>query len=760
VGKDGKVFKMYKFRTMYETLVPVGGSVSPQGDPRVTPIGRFLRRTKLNEVPQLLNILKGDMTFVGPRPEAPDLVALYPDEAREVFTVKPGLVGPNQILGRNEEEWYPADVDPQKYYIEHILPKKLLLDFVYVRESSFWKDLMYILLGVKETLFKIVSWKLVLQNRSQFFLLGSDCVAILFSFRLAHLLTLAESATQAAFITLLPLLFVIIVIRTVCFLVFGLYNTLIRYLSYADVLVVCKAITVGSLLLMGFAFLLELSVLSKLFLLIDCLTLTMLMSAWRFGLRLARNWRELGREENRRRVLIFGAGDAGSLAYQGLIAEKGRPFEVVGFLDDDPAKRHKTLHGKKVLGNRFNLETVVKLYQIQEIFLALPSAPLHEVIQIRQACQRAKVPYRIFPTLKGNNAYSATPPFTCESLLSKLLGLPNIHLNVDAVHRLLQGKNVLVTGASGALGVELCRLILRCSPHKLIIVERYESYLSELMSQLLNTFPADCIVPVLCPPTGNRTVAAIYQEHQPHIVFHMAMRKYLPWFDYQVEAIVQSNYFYTLTLAKQAIKNSCEYFVVVSSTAVATHGNPISDSLRVMETTLRIFFAPHQTQLVILRLCDVLENRGSIVPILENQIARREPVTLPHRDATCQLLSKEAAAAFILEAFALATSNSSPEGIFVCNQGTPTPLIEVTRQLAMLYGLQLEVDLPVKFFNENCLPAVVIAQSPLSNPNRLVPTANPSISLLYEHYPPEIIRESCRLLQLHDHQEESLGHMV
>ena len=111
IGKDGKIFKMYKFRTMYETPKPLGPSVSAHGDPRVTPVGRFLRRTKLNEFPQFINIFKGEMTLVGPRPESPDLAAGYPPEAKKIFTVKPGLVGPNQIMGRNEEEWYPPGVD-------------------------------------------------------------------------------------------------------------------------------------------------------------------------------------------------------------------------------------------------------------------------------------------------------------------------------------------------------------------------------------------------------------------------------------------------------------------------------------------------------------------------------------------------------------------------------------------------------------------------------------------------------------------------
>ncbi len=152
VGLNGELFKMYKFRTMHDEPGPEGPSVCPADDHRVTSVGRFLRRTKLNELPQLFNILKGDMSFVGPRPEAPDLAAHYPQHARAIFTVKPGLVGPNQILTRHEEEWYPPDADPQQYYLEAILPQKLPVDLAYVHQSSTWTDLKYLYLGIVATL--------------------------------------------------------------------------------------------------------------------------------------------------------------------------------------------------------------------------------------------------------------------------------------------------------------------------------------------------------------------------------------------------------------------------------------------------------------------------------------------------------------------------------------------------------------------------------------------------------------------------------
>ena len=750
VGKDQKPFKMFKFRTMYQTTASIGGSISPQGDPRVTPIGRFLRRTKINEIPQLINILKGDMTFVGPRPEAPDLAAQYPLHAQEVFTVKPGIVGPNQILGRNEEEWYPANVDPQQYYIETILPKKLPLDLAYVRKSSFGKDMIYILLGVKETLFRAFSWKLVLQNRSQIYLLISDITAVFLSFDLAYILKSVDFSVALSLTAPWQLLPMLVVVRGICFFAFGLYSTLIRYLSYADILAVWKAVTIGSLILMGGAFLFHLPEFSKSFLLLDWLCLMLLMSSLRFILRLVREWQGDSRENSqRRRVLIFGAGDAGSLAYQALMAEKEHAYDVIGFLDDDPTKRHKTLRGKKVLGNRFNLETVVKLYQIQEIFLALPSAPTHEVAQIRQTCQYVRVPFRVFPTLKDAPRHSVVSPPARETLLPKLLNIPNVELDMEAISRLVSGKTVLVTGSNDALGIELCRQILDFAPAKLIILERYESYLSDLMSSLLNTYPADRIIPILYTSTGNGTPEDIFREHQPHIVIHTAMRKYLPWFTYQIDAITWSNYFYTFKLAKNAARYDCGYFVILSSIAAINRGNPVSDSLRTVEICLRTYFETYATHLVILRLCDILENRGGVVAVLENQIAQRQTVTLPHRNATCQVLSKHVASTFILETLALTAGNTADEGIFVCHPLPTTSLVEIAHKLAMLYGFKLD-DLSVQFLDALLPTDPVLTVYPDHDHHVLIPTANPNISLLREQHSPELVEESRRLLHLQD----------
>lgn len=722
VGKNGRIFKMYKFRTMYETTLPVWASVAPEGDPRITPFGGFLRRTKINEFPQLFNILKGDMTFVGPRPEAPDLAALYPPQALAIFTVTPGLVGPNQILGRNEEEWYPPGVDAQQYYIEEILPKKLPVDLEYVSHSSFLKDLQYIFLGVKETICKVISWKLVMQNTSQLYVLAADCILIVTAFGLAYLLRFAAHPHVEELSTFLPLVPIVLLIRVPCFFYFGLYRTLIRYISYMDILNLVKAISISSVLFIGLTFLFDFRTFSRSVLFIDWLCLVLFMTTLRLTLRLFREWqvRRQKPEQEKRRVFIFGAGQAGANAFRFLAASQ-EAYEVIGFLDDDPAKRHKTLYGRKVLGNRFNVEALVQLYQPHEILIALPSASDRDMAAIIQACQHASVKYRFFPRLPdGRHTQLIEPLFATHEVLLTSTRLP----------ALLKDQRVLVAGTSGALGLELCRQILRFAPERLLVVERSEPALTALVSQLQQTFPRACITPLLCSPGEGTNFEELFNEYHPHVVFQNAMRKYSPFFPFQTDSILRANYVTTFALAKQAARHTCTHFVLVSSEEADQRGNLIADSLRAVEIGLRQFFASTQTCLVTVRLGEIMENRGGLVARLEERIMNREPIVLPHRAAKCVILSKRAAVALILDALGLAESLSPHEGIFVCPPSSAVSMLDIARQLATLHGCQLGTDIPIVFLDES---SVVPSSDKAKGADYHIncsSTSNPSISLL------------------------------
>lgn len=390
VGLEGKLFKMYKFRTMYETPVALGPSVSPLGDPRVTPVGRVLRRLKINEFPQFINLFKGEMTLIGPRPETPDLAAAYPEEARKIFTVKPGLIGPNQILGRNEEESFPPGVDPVKYYIETLLPRKLPMDLEYIENPSFLKNLKYFFLAIWVIVTGALSRRHLLENWTQILLLLGDGLLCLASFTLAHLMRyegFSSARDLAVFYTILPLA---VLVRLPLFIYLGFYYTLIRYLSLSDIKGIFKGVTVSSLALIVVTFLFNIiRNYSREVFIIDWLCLTFLITGYRL---LAWRYHQYRRSQTlpdveKTSVLIWGAGDCGELCLRFLGKERQPAYTVVGFIDDDPWKRGRKLQGVKILGDRHHLGLLIQLYKIKKVFVAMPSLPLFELRGIMEACR-------------------------------------------------------------------------------------------------------------------------------------------------------------------------------------------------------------------------------------------------------------------------------------------------------------------------------------------------------------------------------------
>jgi FlaA1/EpsC-like NDP-sugar epimerase/lipopolysaccharide/colanic/teichoic acid biosynthesis glycosyltransferase len=701
IGKDRKLFKMYKFRTMLDTPIEVGQSVSPQYDPRVTTFGRFLRRTKMNELPQLINILKGEMTFVGPRPEAPDLAEFYPQEAKRVFSTKPGLVGPNAILGRNEEEHYPPGVDAKRYYIEKMLPQRVKLDLEYLDNQSFFKDLKYISMGVKETLAGMLSQRHFHHNRSQIYLLFCDLFFAIFSFALASWLSFRISFERVDFNPILLGLPIILFLRLLCNIFFDMYSCLIRYISYHEIGSVAKGTICGSFLLALISSVFGWPGYWGLTAVIDTVTLLLLLSAFRFALRFY--WDQTHRKADKRqrhRILIYGAGDGGYAAYRALAPERYFPFDVIGFIDDAPDKYGKALYGKKVLGNRYHIATLARLYRVDEIVIAESDADSEIIGDLLRICQQSGLKYRLFSSLQDLNLMNGNS-FPLRNLkISDVLSLKRFHADQPVVKEILTGKTVLLNGAAGALGLELCRRILQLGCRKLIIVEHYESYLNELISGLLAQFSPKSFVPILTGTGGMDRLEQVFANYRPNFVFHAGMRKYLPFLGVDLGDIGRNNYLRTFYLAKNAAICQSEVFVMISSLMASQGGNFIADSLRIAEVSLEHFFGDTQTQLIITRLCDIAENRGGTLALIEEQIRNGEPVILPSRDAKAQFISKHSAVDFILQALVEAKCSNFEKKVYAWDTGSPVSLIEIARKMAYLYGCNPDLDLAFKYMSQ------------------------------------------------------------
>jgi lipopolysaccharide/colanic/teichoic acid biosynthesis glycosyltransferase/FlaA1/EpsC-like NDP-sugar epimerase len=700
VGKHMKNFKMYKFRTMLDQAANFGASVSPEHDPRVTTFGRFLRRTKLNEFPQLINILKGEMTFVGPRPESPDLAALYPNEAQLIFSVTPGLVGPNQIINRNEEELYPPGVDPKRYYIDHILPAKLQVDLEYIRDAHLFKDIYFIFRGVKETVLGVLNKKQMGYNKSQTYLLVGDAILVLVSYLSAFLVVNGPIPNILSDISFYWFIGALLVLRLGFFAYFGMYHTVIRFISYHDVLAAVKGVLASGIVAAFGINTLDWNLYLPILTAVDCVILIVLIAILRFSLRFY--WEKKNKsvsKSDRHRMLIYGAGNQARNAYRALSNGLSSFFEVYGFVDDNPANFGKRINGRKVLGNRHHLGALAELYKINEIILALDTDQPGKVSNAVKACQKAGLNYRMFSPTNGHGGNGPALPFR-KVTLSDLLSLPQITMDVDAVRKTFHNRTLLVYGTSGALGAELCRQLLRCGAAKLIIIEKYEDYLSHLVAELYAHFPETSIIPVFVDRHDASTIEQVFREHRPYTVVYAAARRYAPIFQYDwcpnsAEAGCEKE------LARLSKAYEAKLFLMLSSLqACENNGNPTLQNLRNEEWALQQLLEKGDCRLVITRMCDILENPGNIISIMEEQIKANETVLLPSPDAQICIISKESAAQFILQHATNAGRNGEGEcGLFECNGGQSYSVLEIAKQIANFYGLKLGRDLAVKFLD-------------------------------------------------------------
>jgi len=705
VGKDMKLFPMYKFRTMLESSVRIDQSVCPQYDPRVTSVGRFLRRTKLNELPQLLNVLKGEMSFVGPRPEAPDLAEMYPTGARRVFSVKPGLVGPvvvsslsGDVNGRNEEELYPKGVDPKKYYIEHILPEKVKIDLYYLSRRPVGNYFKIIIAAAKETVFGALSAHQAGRSKGQIYLFLADFALSQVSYALAYWLQVQTAGASPSFKAFIGGLLLIIIVRPILFYGLGLYKFVMKLITPRDLYRVSQAVGLGSLLLLTLNALHKIRSYPLLLALVDFCLLSGLLT----GVRLLMKFRFRDHDktlgaDRRPRVVIFGANREGLKALYALGGSKKSPYRVVGFIDDAEEKYAKKIGGVKVLGNRHHIQALSLLYHVQEVILAPDDKTRDQIDEVAALCARAGIRSRIFSKnmedeTVGRISYPLRPLH-----LSDMLPDVKVSLDETILRNILLDKTVLMLGSGGQLGSSICRYIYSSGCRKIVIVDRYASQLGETLAELMSELPGFQIFPVVLDIQDIDALNKVFAMHRPHIVVHASMRKFIPFRKTDDKEIAWSNYVRTFNLAKVSAWHGCEYFVMISSIRASLGGNFVSESLRVAEISLGRILGQTPTRLIVARVGNIIENRGGIVSRLNNQIIGREPVRLPAETAKACFLSKNAAARSILQALTIG-SRISPGGLLLTSEpGICLEFAEVARKIANFYGIRLGVDIAVSF---------------------------------------------------------------
>ena len=284
VGRGGREFRMLKFRKMPENLPTQGPMLTRMGDPRLTRVGRWLERMKFDELPQLWDVLRGEMSLIGPRPEVPKFVDLADPIWWKVLSVRPGIFGANQILARNEAELYPDGCeDIEGFYRQHILPEKLRVDAGYVEQAGLWNDLRLLFSGVMVAAFGTVTGSAVRGHALHVAILGIDIAASAFSLAFAFYLHYHGTSNPLEIPAVRPVLVLTAVCRTACFLALGIYRRRLSVLTYSDMMRTVRSVVYGSGLMLIMSSLIGMA-LPRTVLLFDALLLTGLLLGKAYGI--------------------------------------------------------------------------------------------------------------------------------------------------------------------------------------------------------------------------------------------------------------------------------------------------------------------------------------------------------------------------------------------------------------------------------------------------------------------------------------------
>ena len=399
VGRNGAPFRILKFRTMVANAPSLGPRLTQKRDPRITQVGQVLRWLKLDELPQLFNVVRGDMSLVGPRPEDPHFVGMYTTEQRKVLSVRPGIVGPAQIMGRDELEKYPDDVqDTEAYYVKHILPEKLATDLEYVAQCSFWGDLRLVAAGVGVTLFGAFKRRFLGLHRERIAFLTFDTAASLLAYIVAYGLKFGWELDADDVPYLGVVSAVILLVRPPMYLYFGLYQSVLRYLGTGEFLAIVKSVATGSLLIAASTYLTGFGTHSRAVFLIDAGLLILTL----YGARVvAKSWTERRRRLGTapRRVLIVGVDDTARQLVETMAAHDTHTYETVGFLDDDPGHQGMVIHGLPVRGRVTDLAAVTAVTPVDMVVVLFPHVSAASIKHVLDHCRANRLDYRLVPTL-------------------------------------------------------------------------------------------------------------------------------------------------------------------------------------------------------------------------------------------------------------------------------------------------------------------------------------------------------------------------
>ena len=489
----------------------------------------------------------------------------------------------------------------------------------------------------------------------------------------------------------LPLL---LACKLIAFWAFGLFSGWWRHVSVRDVEGIVRAnLLASTLFLFVMVFVRGLGGYPRSIFFLDLLLCTSLLAGARLVIRLLR---ERGERPAVRRIetlaLIVGAGSAGIRLCEEIESRPRLGFAVVGFVDDDPTKRGTRICGTPVLGGIDDLPALVAAHDVGEVLIALPSASGALMRRIVQRCGEARVRHRVLPTLGELVAGRVIYTQMREVQVDDLLAREPVRLDLPRVRSLIAGRSVLVTGAAGSIGSELCRQLAAYEPERLVLYDRHENGVFALDMELRARFPALRIEPVLGSILLEDQLDRVFGAHRPDLVFHAAAYKHVPMAEANVLEAIRNNVLGTWNAARAAIRHGTREFVLVSTDKAVRPTSVMGVTKRAAEMVVQ-GLQNGCCSFVAERFGNVLGSNGSVVPLFREQIARGGPVTVTHPDVRRYFMTIPEAVQLILQAAGVGHGGE----ILILEMGEPVRILDLARQMIRLSGFEPDEDIEIVF---------------------------------------------------------------
>lgn len=535
-------------------------------------------------------------------------------------------------------------------------------------------------------------------NTRMLLFMVSDVLLVSLSVWLAFLIRFEGQIPNRYFPNIQGIILLALVITIPLFYFFKLYYFSWSYVGLNELLSLIKATALSFLLLTAFYFVFRdraiFSGFPRSTLFISYFLIFLFSGALRFSKRIYSQIIQKKKEGDKEKTLIVGAGDAGEQILRSIQSSFDAPYATVGFIDDDDSKQGNLIHGVRVLGKIENIPDIVEKEDIKELIIALSSANssvIKKAVEVGRISNLRNI--KVIPPISEiiNGKVSIRDLRNVQ--MEDLLGREQIFLDKTAITNFIQGKRILITGAAGSIGSELCRQIIKFKPYLLLLLDQDETGIFNISEEIKRKFPQSNFSFIIADIRDEEKIKQIFEKFKPEVVFHASAYKHVPLMEEQPDEAIKNNIFGTKILIDNALKYKLDKFIFISTDKAINPTSIMGATKRIGEMLCQCFDREDDTKFISVRFGNVLNSRGSVIPTFKKQIEMGGPVEITHPEMKRYFMVTSEACLLVMQAGAIGQGGE----VFVLDMGDPIKIVDLAKELIRLSGHEPDKDIPIVF---------------------------------------------------------------